>query len=277
MKLNSFTLSITNTEKTLAYYTKVLGFELKETFVKNNTTNYCLQLPKANFSLVLAHDTKLDDYQEKPIDNYWKYSLFVNNIEAQCTLLREQGYAVGEAFQFGDIGYLAHTADVENHKIEFIQKTFKDKPMLDKPNEMVLGLLTIRTKDPVKVIKFYEEVFDMKLFVRMYVDRANGFTLYFLGDKNLKAPTNDIDAVENREWMYQQNHLFIEIQHYWNSEYDKDFELVATENGLQTINFSADIVKVKKRLDSLGINYIEKGNELYFSNSDKHQFNVVPA
>ena len=64
---------------------------------------------------------------------------------------------------------------------------------------------------------------DLKLLVRMYVKRGAGFTLYFLGDKKLQPPNPDIDAIENREWMYQQSHLFIEIQHYWSSEFDDEF------------------------------------------------------
>ncbi|WP_290672028.1 hypothetical protein [Kordia sp.] len=62
-------------------------------------------------------------------------------------------------------------------------------------------MFTIRTKDPLKIIAFYENILDLKLFVRMYVDRGIGFTLYFLGDKNLQAPNPDIDALENIEWM----------------------------------------------------------------------------
>jgi len=103
------------------------------------------------------------------------------------------------------------------------------------------------------------------------VTRGNGFTLYFLGDKSFDVPNQDIDAIENREWMYQQNHLFIEIQHYWNSEYDTNFSLKPTpNNGLKSINFSGNLDVLKERLIAKNISFRQENDKISFETIDKH-------
>ena len=232
-----------------------------------------------------------EEYAHDAHDNYWKYSLFVNDIQRVYRSLLAHGHEIGTPFQFEKIGYLSHTKDVENYQIEFIQKHFaantketlpkKKYPLAECP---VLGLLTIRTKDPIKIIRFYEDMFQLKLLVRMYVDRGNGFTLYFLGDQDLVPPRVDIDAIENREWMYQQDHLFIEIQHYWGSEYDSDFVLnIPKQNqmGLGAIKFRGGLAALKNRLERSGLQFGEvmnketSLNEIHLQTIDHHQIVVV--
>ncbi len=283
IKLQSFTLQIFEPEQTLSFYINVLGFSLLNEFLEDNSTYYNLYLENEHFNIQLKYSPSLTKtlYQQTSTDNYWKYSLFVTDIQKIYTQLQNQNHKIGEPYQFGDIGYLSHTIDIENHHVEYIQKTFKqNKQAISKTDflfkeDMALGLLTIRTKDPVKSIKFYEEILELKLLVRMYVDRSNGFTLYFLGDKTLRPPNPDIDAIENREWMYQQSHLFIEIQHYWGSEYDKDFSLNSTSiNGLQTINFSGNIVALKEKLKAKSIMFNEEVDKVIFYTVDKHKIVV---
>ncbi|WP_420571247.1 VOC family protein [Kordia sp.] len=279
MNIQNFTLQIFQPEKTLAFYTNVLGFRVKETFTSKASTYYNLYLNDSICHLQLKHTPSLEkmNYQQMPTDNYWKYSIFVDDIQKAYKELQQQQYQINEPFQFGDIGYLAHTTDVENHQIEFIQKTFKQNSpttkdaVAFKENSSVLGLLTIRTKDPLKSIAFYENILDLKLYVRMYVNRGKGFTLYFLADKNLQAPNADIDAIENREWMYQQQHLFVEIQHYWNSEYDSEFMLNSgAKNGLQQINFSGNNAVLKEKLTTNMIAFREETTAIVFETPDKH-------
>lgn len=280
MKLQSFTLQIFEPEQTLSFYTQVLGFKQLNEFTENNVTYYNLCFENTDFHIQLKYSPLLEKahYKEAPTDNYWKYSLFVDDIQKAYQHLTHHNMTIGEPFQFGDIGYLAHTKDVENHQIEYIQQTFLQNTPITTNESTALGLLTIRTKDPIKIIKFYEDILDLKLFVRMYVNRGRGFTLYFLGNKNLEAPTPDIDAIENREWMYQQSHLFIEIQHYWNSEYDLDFDLNNNKtNGLQSINFSGDIAVIKERLQTNNITYQESKGNITFETIDKHIITIKAA
>ncbi|WP_109301384.1 VOC family protein [Aquimarina sp. AU474] len=279
MKLQSFTLQIFEQEKMLSFYINVLGFKLLNKFSENNSIfyNLCFESTHSYLQLRYTPSLKKTAYQQESTDNYWKYSLFINDIQKVYRKLQKQNYAINEPYQFGDIGYLAHTTDPENHQIEFIQKTFKTHPLIVsnthpiEKQQTVLGLVTIRTKDPIKSIHFFEKILDLKLFVRMYVNRGKGFTLYFLGDKNIEAPNPNIDALENREWMYQQNHLFIEIQHYWNSEYDTNFLLKSTSNnGLKSINFSGDINLLKAQLIMKNITFLQENNKIIFETIDKH-------
>ncbi|MFC5046531.1 hypothetical protein ACFSTE_03085 [Aquimarina hainanensis] len=240
---------------------------------------YNLVLKNNNHKIQLEFDrsSTIKPYDQDGIDNYWKFSLFVDDIQKIYTELLKLNHPVGAPFQFGNIGYLSHTTDTEHHQIEFIQKTFKQNEILNTDEQIALGLLTIRTKDPVKIIKFYEDILDLKLFVRMYVNRGDGFTLYFLGNKNLQAPNTDIDVIENREWMYQQSHLFIEIQ-YWNSEHDNNFLLNSTlENGLQIINFSGDLNILRRRLIESGVVFQERSNKIIFQTIDNHTIKVKTA
>lgn len=273
MKLQSFTLQIFEPEQTLAFYINVLGFSLFNEIVINDSTYYNLGFKNTRFYIQLKYTPQLEKtiYQEIATHNYWKYSLFIDDIQKAYRNLQDHNYFIGEPYQFGDIGYLSHTEDTEQHKIEYIQKTFQQNTPVQTEETTALGLLTIRTKDSVKIIKFYEDILSMKLFVRMYVDRGRGFTLYFLGDKELEAPNPDIDAIENREWMYQQSHLFIEIQHYWNSEQDDNFTLESTDkNGLQTINFSGNLNTLKQRLSNNNILFEENNNSIAFKTIDSY-------
>lgn len=280
MKLQSFTLQIFEPEKMLSFYINVLGFKLLNEISEDDSIYYNLCFENTDFHLQLKYTSSLKKtaYQQESTDSYWKYSLFVDDIQRVYKKLQKEKHLISEPIQFGDIGYLAHTTDPENHQIEFIQKTFKQNtvttiannnyPLLENPK---LGLLTIRTKDPIKSVKLFENILDLKLFVRMYVNRGNGFTLYFLGGKNLNVPNPNIDAIENREWMYQQSHLFIEIQHYWNSEYDTDFSLNPTlNNGLQSVNFSGDIAVLKEKLKKENISFHQKENKITFETIDKY-------
>ncbi|CAL2104210.1 VOC domain-containing protein [Tenacibaculum sp. 190130A14a] len=278
MKLQSFTLQIFDPEETIEFYTTILGFTLIHELTKDGFIYYDFRFQNPDFYVRLQYDPLANKalYQEKMTDNYWKYSLFVDDIQEAYKYVLTQNLNIGAPFQFGDIGYLAHTTDTEQHKIEYIQKTFEQNGRLATKEQTALGLITIRTKDPVKILKFYEEVLNMKLFVRMYVNRGNGFTLYFLGAKDLEAPNPDIDAIENREWMYQQSHLFIEIQHFWGSEQDDNFKLEATQRtGLQSINFAGDLAILKERLSAQNISYKEEMNSIIFKTLDKHTIVVV--
>ncbi len=285
MQLQSFTLQIFEPEKTLSFYINVLGFKLVNEISENGSIYYDLCFENTNLYLQLKHNPTLDKvaYQQEPTDNYWKYSIFVDDIQRVYKALQKQKHVVGKPYQFEDIGYLAHTTDLENHQIEFIQSTFEKNtpktkpdtsyPLLENPK---LGLITIRTKDPIKSIGFFEDILDLKLLVRMYVKRGNGFTLYFLGDRNLNVPNKDIDAVENREWMYQQSHWFIEIQHYWGSEYNDDFALKSTfNNGLKRINFSGDLGVLKDRLVINNIPFRQENDKIIFETVDKHEITLT--
>lgn len=246
IRLAQFILGTQQPQEALNFYTNELGMQLISTRQNQQQIVYELAFGEntSTASLILQYQKEKSTsitYQQQPNDDYWKYSLFVNDIKRVYQILKSKEHPTKEAYQFGEIGYLMHTQDAENYQIEFIQKTFEQHgvqnrqednklPLLEQPE---MGLITLRTKDPVKTIHFYEQFLGMQLMVRMYVERGNGFTLYFLADKSLQPPNADIDAIENREWMYQQKATFIELQHYWGSEHQPGFELQNKANSVQ--------------------------------------------
>lgn len=279
MKFTGFSLHISNPEVTIPFYLDILGFDLVNESIQGNKTIFTIRNAQQSHTLDLVYDSENSEgvYTQYPDDNYWKFSLFVGDILRTQQQLNSNKHTTKEAYQFGQIGYLMHTADLERHQVEFIQKTFKENTKAIAPDntyflkeQPILGLLTIRTKDPIQSIRFFEGVLDLKLLVRMYVNRGKGFTLYFLGDKDLVAPNPAIDAIENREWMYQQNELFIEIQYYWESEYDDSFKLNQNSKGLQTINFTGDTTILKTKLSKQNIRFEENDKSITFKSIDDH-------
>lgn len=295
MKLSSLLLSIKNEEETLAYYISHLGMKLENSIHTEHESRYILRFPnhKNPVSLELRkykEKVNLDEvYEHSPEDNYWKYSLFVDDIQSVYTVIEDK-YLSGKPYQFGDIGYLLHTKDPNMYQIEYIQKHFKQNtvptlkidtfPLKEIP---VFGLITLRTKDPIKSIKFYETFSDLKFKIRMYVDRGNGtgFTLYFLGSDHLDPPNiSDPDAIENREWMYQQKETFIELQYYWNTEYPSNFSFNDQTNnklGFKGIVFETkDLDKKQAQLHQSGFSVkksfddIDQRAVLKIESPDKH-------
>jgi len=109
MKLQSFTLQILEPERTLQFYKNVLGFKLLNEFSMNDSTYYNFYFENTNFYIQLKYTPSLRkiEYKQKPIDNYWKYSIFVNDIQKVYNALQDENYSVNTPFQFADIVYLA--------------------------------------------------------------------------------------------------------------------------------------------------------------------------
>jgi len=277
MRITSLQLKTQNPVQAITFYTTIFGLTLQEKFENDTGVVYILQFPEGNAHLELLHNPKntiAENYQQDARDNYWKYSVFVEDIQQAYRFLKTKGVSSNEPYQFGDIGYLMHTKDQENYQVEFIQKTFQQNTptdsntskFSDETGSLSLGLLTLRTKDPVKSIQFYERFLGLKLLARMYVDRGSGFTLYFLGRKNLTPPNIDMDALENREWLYHQKEAFIELQYYWGSEHQADFTLQANHTkqvGLKQIKFTTEnLDDFKKLLDKSKLAYVAGFNTI---------------
>jgi hypothetical protein len=45
-----------------------------------------------------------------------------------------------------------------------------------------------------------------------------GFTLYFLASCDERPPLPDLEAVENREWLWQRPYPTLELQHHWGGD-----------------------------------------------------------
>ena len=161
-----------------------------------------------------------DDYTHNKKDTYWKIGITLPDVDLACRRLNAKGIAVSEPAQFRDIGYLCHLSDPEGFCIELLQHDFEAnfhptpvdprQPLGSKPN---LGQITLRVKDIEANLHFYCNLLGMKLLSRQAVE-PYGFTLYFLGCTDENPPNTDLDAVDNREWLWKRPYTTLELQHF---------------------------------------------------------------
>ena len=85
--------------------------------------------------------------------------------------------------------------------------------------DFVIGQITTRITDPKPSLEFYQKVLRMKLMSVQPVTPYR-FTLYFLAYTEEDPPNADVEAVENREWLWQRPYTTLELQHrleWWNN------------------------------------------------------------
>lgn len=165
-------------------------------------------------------------------DVYWKVGLNVASVDLAAHRVTEHGADLGlprvkAGQQFLDVGFLTHCNDPAGYEIELLQKTFEASfkgldaealalqpaaPLGQDENENVLGMVTIRSSDINRSLDFYVGTMGMKLLCVEAVEQY-GFKLYFLGFTAEEPPrTDDLQAIENREWAYQRPYTLLEIQ-----------------------------------------------------------------
>ena len=91
-----------------------------------------------------------------------------------------------------------------------------------------MSQITIRCKDAKISCSFYSNILGMKL-LSIQPSENYPFTLYFFAYTDSFPPNNtDLEAVENREWLWKQPFAQIELQHRHNLE--NDFQYVTNDN-----------------------------------------------
>ena len=196
-----------NPEKQRQFYCDVLGMtEFSDGSVGYGGEQATLVFNKTNAP-----------YEPGPNDLYWKIALSVPNIELACRQLVDKGITVGTPEQFQDIGYLAHFTDPEGFTIELIEHWFKGQRQDEAIEPDSLGggvhinLLTLRTANIDNIIELSRN-WGMKLLSIQPVENYN-FTLYFFAFTSDTPPSSDLQALENRAWLYQRKYTVLEIQH----------------------------------------------------------------
>ena len=183
------------------------------------------------------------------------------------------GIEVGEASQFMDIGYLCHLYDPAGFNIELLQHTFesnfdkeKIQSMINKnkyklgSNEVTMSQITLRVCDIEQSLFFYQQIMGMTYLSRQAVD-IYGFKIYFLGypmnenETEMMPKPNDLDAVENREWLWQRPYTTLELQHRWKTPVSKYMLAKDDETGWQGIVFQSklNVMETKKYLKQFDI------------------------
>ncbi|MCO7222698.1 VOC family protein [Pleionea sp. CnH1-48] len=156
-------------------------------------------------------------YEPQRNDVYWKIALAVPNIELAYKQLVAKGIDVGQPRQFKEIGYLAHFCDPEGFTIELIEHWFLGNRQDDVIDPELLGggahfnLLTLRTADIAPVNEACLSWGMTPLSIQPVEDY--NFTLYFYAFTSDTPPSSDLQAVDNREWLYQRQYTVLEVQH----------------------------------------------------------------
>jgi catechol 2,3-dioxygenase-like lactoylglutathione lyase family enzyme len=210
-KLQTLTLRVRDPEAQTQFYCDVLGM----TAFENGTVGYGGGECALRFVPTSA-DADPQPYVGQPSDVYWKIALSVPDIELAVAQLQAQGIECSAPRQFRDVGYLAHFTDPEGLPIELIDHWFRGERPADEPIAQGFGggahlsLITLRCADIMEVEPQILELGLVPYSVQPVL--PYGFTLYFYGSPDLKPPSEDLTAVENRPWTYQRRETVLEIQ-----------------------------------------------------------------
>ncbi|MFT4638350.1 MAG: lactoylglutathione lyase [Verrucomicrobiales bacterium] len=225
MRLSELRLDISNPEASLDFYVGKLGMELV-------SENDFPEQEEAIYELAFVYGTRLNlrhrsgeayenaSYKESENDVYWKIGVTIADVDLARQRLIEGGIEVTKPCQFYDIGYLCHLEDPDGYCIELLQHRFGKilqprPPMEGYPlgNEPRLGQISLTVRDAEESLAFYRDTLGMRLLSRQEVF-AHGFTLTFLAFTDEPPPNPSINAVENREWLWQRPYTTLELRVY---------------------------------------------------------------
>jgi catechol 2,3-dioxygenase-like lactoylglutathione lyase family enzyme len=206
-KLDTLTLRVRNPEAQRRFYCDVLGMlDLGSGRIGYGGEQMALQFEAAQ-----------TPYQPQGSDLYWKIALSVPNIELACQQLADRGVPVAQPGQFRDVGYLAKATDPEGFSIELIDHWFEGERPAVECDENLLGggahlsLLTLRVADIATVEPSLVAGGMVPLSIQPVT--PYGFTLYFYAFTDEVPPNDDLEAVENRTWVYRRPYTVLELQH----------------------------------------------------------------
>lgn len=156
-------------------------------------------------------------HEAKSNDFYWKIGITLRDLDAAVAYLRQRGLTLPEPRQFRDIGYLTHLRDPKGFAIELLQQGFegRSQPMgSGHPAgcQATLAHITLRVTDIDAAKSYFGHRLGMRLMSVQPV-RDLDFCLYFYAWSDEALPDPDLNAVENREWLWRRPYALIELQH----------------------------------------------------------------
>lgn len=214
-RLRALRLDTASLERSLEFYGVTLGMRV----VRSGARHARVGFPDASAEIALREraPSRVADRN----DAYWKIGITLPELDVAYDRLSRRGTAVTEPAQFLDVGYLCHLSDPDGHEIELLQHDFEDEHRRALPDERYalgsrpfLGQITLRTADPDATLAFYRDALGMRLLLRVPVPEHR-FTLYFLAFTDEVPPARDLDAVQNRGWLWRRPYTTLEIQHRW--------------------------------------------------------------
>lgn len=224
LSLHGVALNVRSPESLATFYRSRLGMDVVRT-----ASEYRVFYAGRGGYVALRQSSSERTYLHSRDDRYWKIGITAPNLHLARQKLMSQGVEVSEPRQFRDIGYLCHVVDPEGYQIELLQHTFEGQPLTD-PGDADLPLgggaaiahITLRTADIAADLQHCQQELGMKLLSVQPVPQ-NGFDLYFLAFTNESPPDPDLQAVENRPWLWQRQYPVLEFQH-WHQASTTSFE-----------------------------------------------------
>jgi predicted enzyme related to lactoylglutathione lyase len=138
------------------------------------------------------------DYHAEPDALYWKIGITLRDLDTAVNVLRDNGHAVSDPQQFRNIGYMSHLRDPQGFDIELLQQGFEGHatdPGRGHPvgGQATLAHITLRVNDIAAA--------------RAHCEGRLGMRLLSV------QPIPDLEAVENREWLWSRPYALLEMQH----------------------------------------------------------------
>ncbi|WP_420332889.1 VOC family protein [Roseibium sp.] len=213
-KIAALALTVSDPEGLVAFYCDILGMRCME-----DTSALAVGYGGENARLEFAASTDSAPYRTDRNDRYWKIAITLPDLDCAYRQLRARGIEVTAPNQFRDIAYMSHLADPQGNTIELIQHTFGGNPLTRKGDEAQplgggtrLGLITLRTDDLDAEFRTCRDELGMRYLSRQDVPDFD-FCLYFFAFADEATPVPDVNAVENREWLWQRPYTVLEFQH----------------------------------------------------------------
>ena len=171
--------------------------------------------------LLEFHEGGHEPFYDGPDGLYWKIGITLRDLDVAVAYLRQRGLSVSEPRQFQDIGYMCHLLDPNGFPIELLQQGFEgnQKPLGPGDGHPVacqatLAHVTLRVGDLAGAKAMCEGELGMRLMSVQPVALADRtFCLYFYAWSQDALPNAELEAVENREWLWARPYTLLELQH----------------------------------------------------------------
>lgn len=210
-RLSGVRLSVPDPADLAGFYTRFLGMRATD-------TSQGLRVGYAgdDADIVLLHGGA--PYRHDRSDRYWKIGITLPNVDIAHEQLSSAGVPVSQPHQFRDIGYMCHLRDPAGFQIELLQQDFEgNRPHGAGDGTAPLGggarigQITLRSGDIAATRAVFDSLGMRLLSVQPVPDLQ--FTLYFWAYTQEIPPHPELDATQNREWLWKRPYTTLEIQH----------------------------------------------------------------
>lgn len=211
MKITRHCLRVKNPGELVDFYETVLGmsnFGTSDHPLLGYDRNQCL--------LELTGGAK-SDFEAEADALYWKIGITLRDLDVAFQHLQQWGHDISDPQQFRDIGYMSHLRDPQGFSIELLQRGFEGRATKAGQGHPVgaqatFAHITLRVNDIAAARAYCENKLGMRLMSIQPVTEY-GFSLYFFGWSSETLPVPDLEAVENREWLWARPYALLELQH----------------------------------------------------------------